>query len=440
MEVIPAIDIRGGKCVRLYQGDFARETVFSEDPVAMAVHWQDLGASRLHIVDLDGARLGNPVHKDVLKRLAEAVKVSFEVGGGVRSMEAVAETLALGAGRAILGTAAVEDEALVKDASQRFGERVAVSIDARVGMVATRGWTKKSRVRASVLAKRLARLGVSRIIYTDIAQDGTLAGPNFEGISEIMAASALPIIASGGVSSLDHIKRLKEMGVEGAIVGQALYTGALDLRQALVVATERGGSRPYRFDVRRMALLDDEERRRELDPEKVLSLLPLADGQHVADIGCGTGYFALPLAHRLSEGTVYALDVQPEMLEKVRQRALEAGATNIDVRPCPELDFPLAPGSLDGVLLAFVLHEMVGQRADLLSSVADLLKPGGWLAVLEWVKADTGFGPSRADRIGQDEARKMAKEAGFKTVRHRALGTKYYFLLASRSVEGGPGG
>lgn len=233
MEIIPAIDLRNGRCVRLYQGDYAQETVFSDDPVGMARHWESLGASRLHIVDLDGAARGEPVNAAVVEAIARAIAIPIQVGGGLRTLETIEHTLALGANRVILGTAAVDDQDLVAEACRRLGEAIVVGVDARDGMVAVRGWREGSGIVAEALVQRMASLGVRRIVYTDIARDGTLGGPNFEATAALASNSKIPIIASGGIASLDDLRRLAEIGVEGAIVGRALYTGALDLREAI---------------------------------------------------------------------------------------------------------------------------------------------------------------------------------------------------------------
>ncbi len=235
MEIIPAIDIRGGRAVRLYQGDFAQETVFAEDPVQVARHWASLGAPRLHVVDLDGAREGHPVHLEVVEAICAAVPLPIQVGGGLRTLEALDEIRAAGARRLVLGTAAVEDPELVRRACRLYGEAMVAGIDARAERVAVRGWQEVSETLAPGLLERLEGLGVPRFVYTDITRDGTLAGPNFEALQEILAHATRPVIASGGVASLDDIRRLSTLGVEGVIIGEALYTGAVDLREALAV-------------------------------------------------------------------------------------------------------------------------------------------------------------------------------------------------------------
>lgn len=233
MEVIPAIDLRDGRCVRLYQGDYARETVFADDPVAMAQRWQAAGAVRLHVVDLDGAAAGRPVNGDVVRRIVAAVSIPVQLGGGLRTLADIAAALEAGVARAILGTAAIEDEALLEEACRRYGDAIAVAIDARGGVVAVRGWREATTVEAVVLASRVIELGARRLIYTDVLRDGTLTGPNVEATAALVAAVPVPVIASGGVSSLDDLRRLAAVGVEGAIVGQALYTGAIDLAEAI---------------------------------------------------------------------------------------------------------------------------------------------------------------------------------------------------------------
>jgi phosphoribosylformimino-5-aminoimidazole carboxamide ribotide isomerase len=239
MEIIPAIDLRGGKCVRLYQGDYSQETVFSEDPAAMARRWAGEGARRLHLVDLDGAAQGRPGNLAAVEAILGAVQIPVQFGGGVRSLKTVERLLEMGIGRVILGTAAVEGPFLVKEACRRFGEGIVVSIDTREGLVATRGWQERIALKAIDLVKIMAALGVRMFIYTDIARDGTLTEPNLEAIAE-MASAGFPLIAAGGISSIAHLKRLKQIGVEGAIVGRALYAGHLDLREALEAVAKEG--------------------------------------------------------------------------------------------------------------------------------------------------------------------------------------------------------
>ena len=237
MEVIPAIDLKGGKCVRLYQGDYSRETVFSEEPTEMALHWQSLGARRLHIVDLDGAAKGRLWHAPLIAEIARMVRIPIQVGGGLRRIEAIEQALELGVARTILGTAAIDDQALIKEACRRFGNRIIVSIDAREGYVATHGWQESTVVTAIELVEMMASFGVERFIYTDISRDGTLTEPNYDSVLELSVKTRLPIIVAGGISSLEHLKRLATLGVEGAIVGRALYTGDIDLKAALADIT-----------------------------------------------------------------------------------------------------------------------------------------------------------------------------------------------------------
>ena len=240
MEIIPAIDLREGKCVRLYQGDFERETAFSDNPCGGALRWQGEGAGRLHIVDLDGAATGRLSNRDCIERILRAVEIPIQLGGGIRRMETIEEVLQLGVERVILGTAAIEEPAFVEEACLRFGERIVVSIDARDGYVSTHGWREKTRVSANGLLERMAALGVKRFIYTDILRDGTLTEPNFDAIAELLGKTHLPIIASGGISSIEHLKRLSRLGVEGAIVGRALYSGEVVLGEAMSAIQLRG--------------------------------------------------------------------------------------------------------------------------------------------------------------------------------------------------------
>lgn len=247
MEVIPAIDIRGGRCVRLVQGDYGRETVFADDPAAVARRWRDAGATRLHVVDLDGAREGRPVNRATVEKVLAAADMPVQVGGGLRDLEAVRGYLSAGVDRAVLGTAAVKDQHLLVSALARFSGRIVVGVDAREGIVVTEGWREASGVMAVDLVRRLAELGVPRVIYTDTLRDGTLTGPNFAALEAILSddrlsARRLRVIYSGGISSIDHLGLLAATGVEGAIVGRALYTGDINLAEALAIVHSSKGS------------------------------------------------------------------------------------------------------------------------------------------------------------------------------------------------------
>ena len=233
MEVIPAIDLRDGRCVRLYQGDYGKETVFSDDLVSVALRWQSEGAGRLHLVDLDGAKQGEPCNLDAVEKIVRTVQIPTELGGGIRDLETIARLLGLGVGRAILGTIAIERPELVEEACSKYGDQVVIGIDARDGWVATRGWLEKSSIRAVDLAKQVVERGARRIIYTDISRDGTLTSPNFEGAAEMVTAVDVPVVAAGGIASVEHLIRLANTGVEGAVVGKAIYTGDVKLAEAL---------------------------------------------------------------------------------------------------------------------------------------------------------------------------------------------------------------
>jgi phosphoribosylformimino-5-aminoimidazole carboxamide ribotide isomerase len=230
--------LRNGKIVRLFQGDYAQETVYSDDPLDVAMRWQAAGAQRIHIIDLDGAAAGEVVNFSVIENIAGAVLIPTQLGGGIRSIETIMRVLKAGVERVILGTVAVEKPDLVKTACARYAESVIVSIDARGGQVATRGWLQDTSVSAVDLAISMVDLGVKRFIYTDIVRDGTLSGPNYDGIKSLIEATHLPVIAAGGISTLEHLQDLKRIGVEGAIIGKALYTGDIDLRQAVALSNE----------------------------------------------------------------------------------------------------------------------------------------------------------------------------------------------------------
>jgi phosphoribosylformimino-5-aminoimidazole carboxamide ribotide isomerase len=236
MEVIPAIDLLEGKCVRLYQGDYDRSQVFNDNPVEVARQWAMQGATRLHVVDLDGAKIGKPVNLEAIEAIVRVVGIPVQVGGGLRDGDSVSRLLSLGVDRVILGTIAVENPQLVTQLCKQFPQKIVVGIDARNGKVATRGWLETSEVEATELALRMAAQGVAAIIYTDIHRDGTLGGPNMEALKELAQAIDLPVIASGGISSLTDLLSLLSLepyGVTGAIVGRAIYTGDLSLTEAV---------------------------------------------------------------------------------------------------------------------------------------------------------------------------------------------------------------
>ena len=233
MEIIPAIDLKSGKCVRLYQGDYNQETVFSEDPVDVAKHWKSLGAKRIHIVDLDGAAKGKICHFKIISDIVSAVNIPVEVGGGIRTIKSIEKLLNAGVDRVILGTAAIENEDLIKEGCKQFGDRIIAGVDARDGYVATRGWVESSKVTAIELIKHMKAIGIGRFVYTDISRDGTLTEPNFAAIEDLVAKVNTKIIAAGGIASIEHLRKLTALGVEGAIVGRALYTGHIDLKKAL---------------------------------------------------------------------------------------------------------------------------------------------------------------------------------------------------------------
>ncbi|MGM3308501.1 1-(5-phosphoribosyl)-5-[(5-phosphoribosylamino)methylideneamino]imidazole-4-carboxamide isomerase [Anabaena sp. WFMT] len=236
MQVIPAIDLLEGRCVRLYKGDYERSQVFSENPVEVAKLWEEQGATRLHLVDLDGAKAGKIVNLAAIEAITNAVSIPIEVGGGLRDRSSVQQLFNLGVNWAILGTVAVEQPQLVQQLCQEFPQQIIVGIDARNGLVATRGWLETSEVLATQLATQMQELGAAAIIYTDINRDGTLEGPNLDALRELAGAISIPVIASGGVSSITDLLSLlalEPQGVTGVIVGKALYTEDIILTEAL---------------------------------------------------------------------------------------------------------------------------------------------------------------------------------------------------------------
>ncbi|CAD5922022.1 1-(5-phosphoribosyl)-5-[(5-phosphoribosylamino)methylideneamino] imidazole-4-carboxamide isomerase [Planktothrix tepida] len=236
MNIIPAIDLLDGRCVRLYQGDYNQAQTFNDDPIAVAQDWVEQGATRLHLVDLDGAKTGKPTNYQVIEAIANTINIPVQVGGGLRTRDNVATLFNLGVERAILGTIAVEKPQLVADLCAQFPGHIAVGIDARNGKVATKGWLETSEILATDLAEQMAQLGVVTIIYTDIHRDGTLIGPNLEALREIANVVSIPVIASGGVSSITDLLSLlslEPLGVTDVIVGRALYTGDINLKEAI---------------------------------------------------------------------------------------------------------------------------------------------------------------------------------------------------------------
>ena len=241
MTIFPAIDLRGGKCVRLFKGDFDRETVFSDQPAEVAQQWQAQGAQFLHLVDLDGARAGHSENLATVREILAAVTIPVELGGGIRTLENIDEVLALGVRRVILGSVAVRDPELVAAACAKYGDRIVVGIDAKDGIVAVDGWGVSGDVDVITLAKRMKQAGVRTIIYTDISRDGTLAGVNVEATAKLARESGVHVVASGGVRDVRDIEALKPYekdGIEGVIVGKSIYTGSLSLPEALAIAAE----------------------------------------------------------------------------------------------------------------------------------------------------------------------------------------------------------
>ncbi len=233
MRIYPAIDIKDGQCVRLFKGQFSDVTVYGDSPAEMAKKWESLGGEYIHVVDLDGALKGHGVNAEKIKEICNSVNVPVQTGGGIRTMEDIEAKLECGIDRVIIGTKAVADSDFVKRAVDKYGQKIVIGIDAKDGMVAIEGWEKTSDFTAVEFAKKMVSIGVQTIVYTDIATDGTLAGPNVDAMAEMTKAVDADIIASGGIGSLEHIKSLVPTGVEGVIVGKALYTGKVNLTEAV---------------------------------------------------------------------------------------------------------------------------------------------------------------------------------------------------------------
>lgn len=233
MKLLPAIDLLGGNCVRLFRGDFDTAHQVADDPLSTARSFQKAGSGWIHMVDLDGARTGDGINRPVILQVAQNTSLKVEVGGGIRSMDAIDTYLQGGVSRVILGSAALEDPALVKKAVEQYGQRIAVGIDAKNGQVAARGWLSTSSVDYLTLAKQMENLGVSTIIYTDIAKDGMMLGPNFEQMKALRQAVSCDLVASGGIRSLEDLQSLQDIGIDWAILGKSIYQGAIDLAKAL---------------------------------------------------------------------------------------------------------------------------------------------------------------------------------------------------------------
>ena len=232
MEVIPAIDILDGKCVRLFQGDYDKETIFSDYPIDIAKRWESYGAQRLHLIDLDGAKNGNPINQSTIVEISQSVDIPIQVGGGIRDFRTVEKYIQDGIDRVIVGTAAVRDPDLISKTIEIFGEEsVMVSIDAKDGVVAVDGWIKSSKISVFDLMDDIVDTGLKRFMYTDISRDGTLSEPNYGSIEDILEYSPMKMLAAGGISSIDDLNKLKIIGVEGAIVGRAIYTGDIVLSE-----------------------------------------------------------------------------------------------------------------------------------------------------------------------------------------------------------------
>ena len=236
MEIWPAIDLRGGKCVRLRQGDYAQETVFGDDPAAMARRWTDQGGQHLHLVDLDAARDGSSANLASVRAIVEAVDIPCELGGGVRSQQRIVELLEVGLARLVVGTRALKEPEWFRQVCRQFPGRLVLGIDARNGMVATDGWLETSQTSAVELARQFDGEPIAAIVYTDIATDGMMGGPNVEAMAEMQRSVDVPVVASGGVTTVDDVRRLAEAGMAGCIIGRALYEGTIDLKEALQVA------------------------------------------------------------------------------------------------------------------------------------------------------------------------------------------------------------
>jgi phosphoribosylformimino-5-aminoimidazole carboxamide ribotide isomerase len=258
MEIIPAMDLRERRLVRLMQGRYEQETVYSDDPVTVAKHWEEQGATRLHVVDLDGARLGVPQNLDVVRAIVEGVRIPVQFGGGIRSESTIEKVLAMGVDRVIIGTSAVSDNVFLRNALDRYAEQIIISVDANDGKVATRGWTEVTEILSIAFAQEMERLGAQRLIFTDISRDGMLSGPNLERLKEVAESVYIPVLASGGISRLSHIRAVKDIeaeGIEGIIIGTALYTGTISLKDCIAAVSAQKVEEMSPEEIRRVETL-----------------------------------------------------------------------------------------------------------------------------------------------------------------------------------------
>lgn len=233
MIILPAIDLRDGKCVRLYKGDFNKSEIVSESPINTAISFKEAGAEYIHMVDLDGALKGKGVNVDIVAKVVETVNIPVELGGGIRDIETIDYLIEKGISRVILGTAALNNPSLVKEAVKKYGDKIAVGIDAKDGYVAVDGWLNVSKVNYIDLAKEMESIGVKNIIFTDISRDGTLTGPNLETLSKLKESVKCDITASGGIKNIEDVESIKKMGLYGVIIGKAIYSNNIDLKEAV---------------------------------------------------------------------------------------------------------------------------------------------------------------------------------------------------------------
>ncbi len=421
MEIIPAIDIRGGKAVRLFQGDYDRETVFNDSPADAAQRWIDAGATRLHVVDLDGAKTGEQVNIDLVERIAALSHVPVQLGGAIRTAQAAQRAINKGVDRVIVGTAALESEGFVENLCKLIGpERVIVGIDAREEYVAVRGWTKDSRIPIRDFIARIEATGVQRIAYTDITRDGTRTEPNFRQVEELMGASPLRMLVAGGVSRTEHIQRLAEMGVEGAIVGTAAYTGDIDMKAAFEQQLRQAWRPPESHTMHPS----------KLEPQNILNHLPIMPYHEVADIGAGEGRLAIPMAKFLHNGKVVAVDIDQDKITALRQATQTAKLSNVEASVVDEgKRLPIENDSVDGVMLSAVLHH-ADDPAFILTEARRILKPNGWLAVVEIHKREDVEGHPLEERLGESDANRLLADQGFRLGGRHDINNRYYLLVA----------
>ena len=423
MDIIPAIDIKDGKCVRLFQGNYSKEKVFGNNLLEIASKWIDLGAKRLHIVDLDGAKHGSQKNISIIKKLVEFSDIPLQIGGGVRKFSDAKYLFELGVDKIILGTSAVKNPNEIVSTIEKFGsEFVIVGIDAKNGMVQTNGWLFESELKSNILFNNMINLGVEQFIYTDVTRDGTLSEPNYQQIIEILENFKVKLTVAGGVANINQLVKLKNIGVDSAISGMALNTATVSSGMLFVSVESK---------INNMLNPTLEET---FDPQSMIALIPIHCEQKVADIGSGPGWLSIPLAKYLYLGKCISVDIQNEMLKKVKSQAKKYKLGNIQTILSEENKIPIDDDSVEGVVFSDILNEAKNIEKILKEGIR-ILKKSGWLCVVEWLPSEDSkpkYGPNKSSRLKQEDLRKKLEDNGLSTITSRHLTQHKYIIVARK--------